>query len=45
MTFLSNYSNAAGLTEQQPEKAGTAANKQDMRAVQVPHFTGFHTNF
>lgn len=32
------------LTEQQ-EMAGTAAKRQDMRTKQVPHFTGFHTNF
>ncbi len=31
------------LTEP-PGKAGTAAQKQDVRTTQVAHFTGFHTN-
>lgn len=36
---------ASSWLVEQPETAGADAKKQDMQLKQVPHFTGFHTNF
>lgn len=45
--YLDDFSpiTASSRLTEQPETAGAAAGKQDVQLIQVPHLTGFHTNF